>query len=125
MNFGYMGCYRQLLNERKKRHKIKAAFSSVAVQGLLEEACKQACLVAYLEQHLFLGADEVEGEMYPAAMVIATSVLGIAVGRRLQSSRKLGRTSWWITQSVFVAKLFMLVLPQVHYSCQGICHDSN
>lgn len=73
----------------------------------------QAVLVAYLEQHLFLGADEVEGEMYPAAMVIATSALGIAVGRRLQSNKKLGLTFWWITQAIFVAKLFMLVLPQV------------
>ena len=82
----------------------------------------QAILVAYLEQHLFLGADEVEGEMYPAAMVIATSLLGIAVGRRLQASRKIGLTSHWITQAIFVAKLFMLILPQVCvvYSCSRI-----
>lgn len=73
----------------------------------------QAGLVAYLEQHLFLGADEIEGEMYPAAMVVATSLLGIAAGRRLYFLGKLEPNLWWLTQAIFAAKLFMLILPQV------------
>lgn len=74
----------------------------------------QAMLVTFLEELLYLGADEVEGEMYPAAMVIATSALGLAVTQRLSSQQLLGRQAAWILYCVFLSKLSMLVLPQVH-----------
>lgn len=51
--------------------------------------------------------------MYPAAMVIATSALGVAVVQRLKTSKKVGRRAAWAIQGIFAAKLSMLVLPQV------------
>jgi hypothetical protein len=70
-------------------------------------------LVSFLEEHLYNGVDGVEGEIYPAAMVMGTSALGMLVLQRLKGLKKVSRLPCWLGQSMYAAKLSMLVLPQV------------
>jgi len=76
----------------------------------------QVLLVSFLEEHLYNGVDGVEGEIYPAAMVLGTSALGIAVLQRLKRLGRAGRLPCWLGQSMYAAKLSMLVLPQASSS---------
>ena len=60
-----------------------------------------------------MGADEVGGEMYPAGMVLFTSVLGMAVAQRLKSRASLWPLTAWLLHCMYASKLAMLLLPQV------------
>lgn len=73
----------------------------------------QAVIIAEAEKQLYLGTGEVQGEMYPAIMVIGTSVLGVATTHRLKSEKVLGHWTAWLVFSIFASKLVLLILPQV------------
>ena len=73
----------------------------------------QAIQLTILEEQLYIGVDEVEGEIYPAGMVLLTSFLGILALRRLLHRGKIGVPSFWILSSLLAGKLSMLLLPQV------------
>ncbi|GBG84594.1 hypothetical protein CBR_g38877 [Chara braunii] len=69
----------------------------------------QGVLVCALENVMYNNNLE-EEELYPSYLVVATSVLGILVTRRLDSDGKLGRWPYWILFCLYIAKLSMIVL---------------
>ena len=74
----------------------------------------QALLLTFLEEHLYAGEVE-EGwvEAYPAYLVVLTSGLGVLLASRLAEANIIGRTTTWLLQCMFAAKLAMLLLPEV------------
>lgn len=77
----------------------------------------QAELLAVLEEQMF-GAhhhEEAGSEaMYPAYLVIATSVAGIAACQALDRMLAMPRWATWVVSTLYVAKLSMLVLPEAY-----------
>lgn len=73
----------------------------------------QALLLTFLEEHLYAGEVE-EGwvEAYPAYLVVLTSGLGVLLASRLAEAKTVGRTTTWLLQCMFAAKLAMLLLPE-------------
>lgn len=70
--------------------------------------------MAALEENLYAGTfDDVEADMYPAAFVVLTSVLGVCMVRKLQHSGRLRVAVSWLLQCIYVAKLSMLAIPEV------------
>lgn len=81
----------------------------------------QALLLTFLEEHLYAGEVE-EGwvEAYPAYLVVLTSGLGVLLASRLAEAKTIGRTTTWLLQCMFAAKLAMLLLPEVSFEPSGI-----
>ena len=80
----------------------------------------QALLLTFLEEHLYAGEVE-EGwvEAYPAYLVVLTSGLGVLLASRLAEAKIIGRTTTWLLQCMFAAKLAMLLLPEVSFRSSG------
>ena len=80
----------------------------------------QALLLTFLEEHLYVGEVE-EGwvEAYPAYLVVLTSGLGVLLASRLAEAKIIGRTTTWLLQCMFAAKLAMLLLPEVSFAPSG------
>lgn len=78
-------------------------------------ARSQGALVAVMEEQLYAGEEGAEGggAVYPAALVALTSVLGFAAARRLVATGAIGSLASWALQCIAVAKLSMLLLPEV------------
>ena len=76
----------------------------------------QAALLCVLEEKLFAGDHEEVTynvhSMYPAFLVVLTSVLGMAMVLKLQTAKVIGGVSSYVLQSVYLAKLAMLALPE-------------
>jgi hypothetical protein len=51
--------------------------------------------------------------MYPSFLVVATSVAGVLMTQKLVGSGVVGEMIGYLMQCVYVAKLAMLVLPEV------------
>lgn len=74
----------------------------------------QAVVVAALEENLHGGVHDDEDEhIYPAAFVVLTSVLGFYIVSRLQLNGKVGPAAAWLTKCIYVAKLSVLLIPEV------------
>ena len=74
----------------------------------------QAVVVAALEENLYGGVHDDEDEhIYPAAFVVLTSLLGFYVVSRLQLNAKVGPAAAWLTKCIYVAKLSVLIIPEV------------
>lgn len=77
----------------------------------------QAELVCVLEEQMF-GAHHHEEPgseiMYPAYLVIATSVAGVAACQALHAIWALPRWANWVVSTLYVAKLSMLVVPEAY-----------
>ncbi|EFN59471.1 expressed protein [Chlorella variabilis] len=76
----------------------------------------QAALVCWLEERLYAG-DHQEvtynlHAMYPPWLVMATSALGLAAARHLQSASAIGDVASYVLQCAYAAKLSMLLLPE-------------
>ena len=81
--------------------------------------CLQAVLVALLEEHLYAGEHEHgSDEMYPAFLVVLTSVLGLAMTNHLVTHLdRVGPIAAWGLYCVHGSKLAMLLLPEVRSCC--------
>lgn len=74
----------------------------------------QAVVVAAMEENLFAGVHEDGGDdMYPAAFVVLTSAMGLALTRKVQAGFRVGVAASWLVQCIYVAKLSMLAIPEV------------
>ena len=74
----------------------------------------QAVVVAALEENLYGGVHDDEDEhIYPAAFVVLTSLVGFYVVSRLQLNAKVGPAAAWLTKCIYVAKLSVLIIPEV------------
>jgi len=73
----------------------------------------QAAMVAFVEEHLFAGPHG-EEEMYPAYMVLATSLFGMTVAHRMKSAGKLSSWGAWVCHSCYASKLSMLAVPEAY-----------
>lgn len=71
--------------------------------------------MAAVEENLYAGVHEEihDGDMYPAAFVVLTSALGVALTRKLQAGGRVGAAAAWLAQCIHVAKLSMLAIPEV------------
>lgn len=69
-----------------------------------------------LEERLYAGEHSVE--MYPAYLVLLTSMLGAAVTSRLSGTGRLAPLASYVLHCIFASKLTMLLVPQV---CMLIC----
>lgn len=71
--------------------------------------------MAVMEEQLYAGEEGAEGggAVYPAALVALTSALGFAAARRLAAAGAIGGLASWALQCIAVAKLSMLLLPEV------------
>lgn len=76
-----------------------------------------------MEENLFAGVHE-DGsdDMYPAVFVVLTSAMGLALTRKLQAGGRVGVAASWFVQCIYVAKLSMLAIPEVHL---GVCLQSS
>ena len=76
----------------------------------------QASLLCVLEEKLFTPShEELAGEvMYPAFLVVATTVAGVAACRRLSSEGLLASLTSWLLHSLYLSKLTMLMLPEAY-----------
>ena len=99
---------------------VRNLWHEVMVRGIF---ILQAVLVAALEENLYGGVhDDGDEHIYPAAFVVLTSLLGFYVVSRLQLNAKLGPAAAWLTKCIYVAKLSVLLIPEVskapHLCCQ-------
>ena len=71
--------------------------------------------MAVMEEQLYAGKEGADGggAVYPAALVALTSALGFAAARRLAAAGAIGSLASWALQCIAVAKLSMLLLPEV------------
>lgn len=77
-------------------------------------------LVAALEENLYGGVqDDADDHMYPAAFVVLTSALGFYTVSKLQLCGQVGPAASWLTKCIYVAKLSILLIPEVSTCC---CH---
>lgn len=76
----------------------------------------QASVLCVLEEKLFAPShEELAGEvMYPAFLVVATTVAGVVASRRLASDGLLASATSWLLHSLYLSKLTMLVLPEAY-----------
>ena len=58
--------------------------------------------------------------MYPSFLVVATSVAGVLMTQKLVGSGVVGEMIGYLMQCVYVAKLAMLVLPEVRERSGGL-----
>ena len=83
----------------------------------------QAVVVAALEENLYGGAHDDEDEhIYPAAFVVLTSLVGFYVVSRLQLNAKVGPAAAWLTKCIYVAKLSVLIIPEVSTAPPSLLH---
>lgn len=79
----------------------------------------QAAALVALEEWLYAGDHEDLTlnihPMYPAFLVVATSALGLLMGRRLGRGGVVGEGTAYMLQCAYAAKLSMLVLPGVRW----------
>ena len=77
----------------------------------------QAVIVAALEENLYGGVhDDADEHIYPAAFVVLTSALGLYIASRLQQNGQIGPAAAWLTKCIYVAKLSVLLIPEVRVS---------
>jgi hypothetical protein len=105
---------------------LAAMVPGVLIPGLVHAGMKgpivsslmvvQAVLLAYTEEKLFAGDHEEVTfnvhSMYPAFLVALTSSLGIAMTRKLIRYRVIGKTTAYVLQCAYAAKLAMLAVPE-------------
>lgn len=73
----------------------------------------QAGLIAFLEGQLHGGALEEGRQTYPAYLVLLTSLMGLTLTSKALEGGLLGRPTAGLMASVYMAKLSLLILPQV------------
>ncbi len=77
----------------------------------------QAVLVAALEENLYGGVqDNADDHLYPAAFVVLTSALGFYTVSKLQLCGQVGPAASWLTKCIYLAKLSILLIPEVRHS---------
>ncbi len=72
----------------------------------------QAGLVAYLEGQLHGGALEEGRQSYPGYLVVATSAVGLLLSSKAKEGGLLNNAVAGLLNSIYVAKMALLVLPQ-------------
>ena len=79
-------------------------------------------LVAALEENLYGGVqDDADNHIYPAAFVVLTSVLGLYIVSKLQLNGQVGPAAAWLTKCIYVAKLAILLIPEVSHHPSHLC----
>lgn len=82
----------------------------------------QAVLVTALEENLYGGVpDDPDDHMYPAAFVVLTSALGFYIVSKLQANGQVGPAAAWLTKCIYVAKLAILLIPEVRSHLPACC----
>ena len=72
--------------------------------------------MAAFEENLYGGVqDDAYNHMYPAAFVVLTSALGFYIVSKLQLCGQLGPAASWLTKCIYVAKLSILLIPEVSH----------
>ncbi|KAL3133255.1 hypothetical protein ABBQ38_007137 [Trebouxia sp. C0009 RCD-2024] len=74
----------------------------------------QAGLVAYLEGQLHGGALEEGSQTYPGYLVLVTSGVGLLLSSKARDAGLLNSAHAGILNSIYTAKLALLILPQAH-----------
>lgn len=77
----------------------------------------QAGLVAYLEGQLHGGALEEGNQTYPGYLVLVTSGVGLLLTSKAKDAGLLNHAYAGILNSIYTAKLALLILPQVNPCC--------
>ena len=93
-----------------------------ALTGCCGRCPVQAGLVAYLEGQLHGGALEEGRQTYPGYLVVATSAVGLLLSGKAKEGGLLNTALAGLLNSIYVAKLALLVLPQV---CTTKCHEKH
>ncbi len=86
----------------------------------------QAVVIAVLEEHLYAG-DYLEvtfdvHPMFPASLVVATSLMGMYVTRRLQERGKIGVKAGFVVECVYGAKVSMIFVPETRLAIPVIAY---
>ena len=87
------------------------AKKGLTVQSPEVRVLSQAGLLMVLEERLYAGEHSVE--MYPAYLVLLTSMLGAAVTTRLSGTGRIAPLTSYALHCIFASKLTMLLVPQV------------
>lgn len=82
----------------------------------------QAGLVAYLEGQLHGGALEEGSQTYPGYLVLVTSGVGLLLSSKARDAGLLNSAHAGILNSIYTAKLALLILPQVN-PCRVFCNS--
>lgn len=70
--------------------------------------------MAYLEGQLHGGALEEGNQTYPGYLVLVTSGVGLLLSSKAKHAGLLGDAVGGLLNSIYLAKLALLVLPEVH-----------
>ena len=73
----------------------------------------QAGLIVYLEGQLHGSALEEGHQTYPAHLILLTSLIGLTLISKAQEGGLVGRPTAGVICSIYIAKLSLLILPQV------------
>ena len=85
----------------------------------------QAGLVAYLEGQLHGGALEEGNQTYPGYLVLVTSAVGLLLSAKAQDAGLLNHAFGGMLNTIYTAKLALLILPQVVYLLRLSCRSFN
>lgn len=78
--------------------------------------------MAALEENLYGGVqDDADDHLYPAGFVALTSALGFYTVSKLQLCGQVGPAASWLTKCIYVAKLSILLIPEVSHCAVAIC----
>lgn len=93
---------------------LSGMFSRSSVVTML--LVSQAALLTVVEEVLFAGDHTLLTydlhPVFPAALVVATSGVGVAMTRRLVSKGVIGEVGNYLLQCIYVTKIVMLAIPQ-------------
>ncbi len=101
-----------------------ASGQRASITGLM--LIMQASIVAVLEEHLYAG-DYLEvtfdvHPMFPASLVLATSVLGVYLTRRLQERQRIGWKTAFVLECIYGAKISMIFVPETRLAIPVIAY---
>lgn len=101
-----------------------AAGRRARITGLL--LIMQASIIAVLEEHLYAG-DYLEvtfdvHPMFPASLVVATSVLGVYLTRRLWEQQRIGVKTAFVLECIYGAKISMIFVPETRLAIPVIAY---
>ncbi|GMH37943.1 hypothetical protein BSKO_05827 [Bryopsis sp. KO-2023] len=72
----------------------------------------QGLVLSLLEERLYAGEHDEGDVIYPAYLVLFTSILGVGIARRLEEMEYINSMCAYILQCMYIAKLPMLLLPE-------------
>ena len=86
----------------------------------------QGSIIAILEEHLYAG-DYLDvtfdvHPMFPASLVVATSLLGVYLARRLRERQRIGVKIAFVLECIYGAKISMIFVPETRMAIPVIAY---